>query len=167
MSEVELKPCPFCGGTDLDYGIYTGTLRGFDYVECQDCGGKINAIHKPKLISAEELWNKRASEKHGKWILEREPDGKPYCFHCSICDSDFCHIGIETAFAFCPNCGAKMEEQRTNFEKIKNNMTVEKMVELFDREGACGCCIYADDDDCEGLECREGIKAWLKQEAEE
>ena len=50
-----------------------------------------------------------AEVKHGKWLLEREPDGKPYCFHCSVCDSDFHHIGIKTASDFCPNCGAKMD----------------------------------------------------------
>lgn len=49
--------------------------------------------------------------RHGKWLLEREPDGKPYCFHCSVCDSDFHHIGIKTAYDFCPNCGAKMDEK--------------------------------------------------------
>ena len=47
--------------------------------------------------------------RHGTWLLEREPDGKPYCFHCSVCDSDFHHIGIKTASDFCPNCGAKMD----------------------------------------------------------
>ena len=41
--------------------------------------------------------------KHGKWILEREPDGTPYCFHCSICDDDFHYIGIKTVFDYCPN----------------------------------------------------------------
>lgn len=46
---------------------------------------------------------------HGRWILEREPDGKPYCFHCSVCDDDFHHIGIMTAYDYCPNCGAKMD----------------------------------------------------------
>lgn len=48
--------------------------------------------------------------KHGHWILEREPDGKPYCFHCSVCDNDFHHIGIMSATDYCPNCGAKMDE---------------------------------------------------------
>ena len=24
----------------------------------------------------------------GVWWLEREPDGKPYCYHCSKCDLD-------------------------------------------------------------------------------
>ena len=46
---------------------------------------------------------------HGEWVLEREPDGKPYCFHCSVCDNDFHYIGIKTAFDYCPNCGAKMD----------------------------------------------------------
>ena len=47
---------------------------------------------------------------HGRWILEREPDGKPYCFHCSVCDDDFHYIGITVAYDYCPNCGAKMDE---------------------------------------------------------
>lgn len=48
--------------------------------------------------------------RRGKWILERKQDGTPYCFHCSVCDNDFHHIGIEVAYDYCPNCGAKMEE---------------------------------------------------------
>ena len=47
--------------------------------------------------------------KHGKWLLEREPNGKPYCFHCSVCDDDFHHIGITVAYDYCPNCGARMD----------------------------------------------------------
>ena len=46
---------------------------------------------------------------HGLWILERTPDGKPYCFHCSVCDDDFHYIGVTTAYRYCPNCGAKMD----------------------------------------------------------
>lgn len=45
---------------------------------------------------------------HGRWILERDPNGKPYCFHCSVCDSDYHCIGIVVASDYCPNCGAKM-----------------------------------------------------------
>lgn len=45
---------------------------------------------------------------HGQWILEREPNGKPYCFHCSVCDSDYHCIGIVVASDYCPNCGARM-----------------------------------------------------------
>lgn len=48
--------------------------------------------------------------REGKWLLEREPDGKPYCLHCSVCDDDFSYIGIKTAWAYCPLCGAKMSQ---------------------------------------------------------
>lgn len=48
---------------------------------------------------------------HAHWFLEREPNGSPYCFHCSNCDSDSHYIGIKTAYDFCPNCGAKMDEE--------------------------------------------------------
>ena len=52
-----------------------------------------------------------AEVRHGRWILEREPDGTPYCFHCSVCDNDFHHIGIMTATDYCPNCGARMDKE--------------------------------------------------------
>lgn len=47
--------------------------------------------------------------KHGRWFLERDPNGNPYCFHCSCCDSDYHHIGVTSATKYCPNCGAKMD----------------------------------------------------------
>ena len=40
----------------------------------------------------------------GEWILEREPNGKPYYFHCSVCDKE-----SKTGTDFCPNCGAIMK----------------------------------------------------------
>ena len=46
---------------------------------------------------------------HGRWLLERTPDGRPYCFHCSVCDDDFSCIGVDTAYRYCPRCGAKMD----------------------------------------------------------
>ena len=60
---TELKPCPFCGENEnIDYGIKTGTMRGFDYVQCQNCGAEINAIHEGNYIAAEALWNRRISD---------------------------------------------------------------------------------------------------------
>lgn len=54
----------------------------------------------------------------------------------------------------------------TNYEKIKN-MTVAEMVMFIDFEDTCNYCVYANDDNCKGLKCREGVKAWLNQEVEE
>ena len=61
MPEIKLKPCPFCGSDDIDYGVRRGTMRGFDYVQCENCCAEINAVHKKDgTVSAEELWNRRA-----------------------------------------------------------------------------------------------------------
>ena len=37
--------------------------------------------------------------------------GTPYCFHCSVCDNDFHHIGIMAATDYCPNCGTRMDKE--------------------------------------------------------
>lgn len=55
---------------------------------------------------------------HAHWILEKQPNGKPYCYHCSNCDSDFHYVGITTAFDNCPNCRAKMDEEGVDNVKI-------------------------------------------------
>lgn len=58
---MKILPCPFCGETeDIDYGINYGTLRGFDYVQCQSCGAEIHSKHTDgKAIAAIDLWNRR------------------------------------------------------------------------------------------------------------
>ena len=65
----------------------------------------IKMVSFPEYTPAADV----APVRHGRWILEREPDGKPYCFHCSVCDDDFHYIGITVAYDYCPNCGAKMD----------------------------------------------------------
>ena len=47
--------------------------------------------------------------RHGRWLLEREPDGTPYCFHCSVCDEDFVRTSVKSAYPICPWCGAEMD----------------------------------------------------------
>lgn len=57
----KLKPCPFCGeAEDFDYGYYTGTLKGYEYIQCQQCGAEIRCrIEGGFLTTAEKLWNRR------------------------------------------------------------------------------------------------------------
>lgn len=64
-----------------------------------------SALHNREITPAADV----ALVRHGRWLLEREPSGKPYCFHCSACDDDFHCIGITTAYDYCPHCGAKMD----------------------------------------------------------
>ena len=52
--------------------------------------------------------------RYGEWILEREPDGTPYCFHCSICDDDFSKIGTKSYKDYCPDCGAVMKPKESD-----------------------------------------------------
>lgn len=61
------------------------------------------------IMNSEEIDAKPIIYAH--WILEREPDGNPYCYHCSHCDPDFGYIGIKCASKYCPNCGATMSER--------------------------------------------------------
>ena len=61
----KLKPCPFCGSTEIDFGIGTGTLRGFGYVQCENCGAEIREVTKCKNAdTAIEAWNRRADDDH-------------------------------------------------------------------------------------------------------
>lgn len=52
--------------------------------------------------------------KHGEWIVEQNPDGTPYCLHCSVCDDDFSKIGITSYTDYCPYYGAKMDGGNKN-----------------------------------------------------
>ena len=72
MSEVKLKPCPFCGGTDLD------VIRKSDFaltVHCRDClaDGRISFpicwTETDEL--AVEAWNHRPAEDKLKAEVER------------------------------------------------------------------------------------------------
>lgn len=63
MNIIKLKPCPFCGSTDLDFGTYTGTVEGMDYVCCMDCGAEIT-MHRNGKICLDVLnrWNARSDD---------------------------------------------------------------------------------------------------------
>ena len=84
--------------------VYCADCNNYNSVICRACGTG-DAIDMFEDAPAADV----APVVHGRWILERTPDGKPYCFHCSACDSDYHHIGITVATDYCPNCGAKMD----------------------------------------------------------
>lgn len=56
--EIELKPCPFCGGdAEMQQGKHQG-LRTF-YVSCFGCGARTDLEYAEEF--AADLWNERAS----------------------------------------------------------------------------------------------------------
>lgn len=66
-TDIKLKPCPFCGGTNLYYAA-----GRFYAVECADYGGKIVGAYRTEEEAA-EAWNTRKGETFTKdeadWIL--------------------------------------------------------------------------------------------------
>ncbi len=69
-NEIKLKPCPFCGGSDLrlyteeDYDTYDEDYQGV--IECNDCNAYLassnwrdNECDAKDEITA--IWNKRAN----------------------------------------------------------------------------------------------------------
>ena len=93
----ELKPCPFCGSTNLDCGFMTGTLKGFDYVVCEDCGGEIHALHMSRgVINATDLWNRRAADdghKAALYSLVNLVGATTMCNRCIL--SSYCYSSDE------------------------------------------------------------------------
>lgn len=83
---------------------------GYDFGESGDYDFGGGLLHAAKIVEEQPTVDPESLRPHGKWKLEREPYGRPYCFHCSVCDSDFHYIGIIVAYDYCPNCGAKMDD---------------------------------------------------------
>ena len=61
----KIKPCPFCGGTDMFRFVYPYRrkpgLRGC-YVRCNGCGA--TSGNYETIEDAEKAWNERKEEKH-------------------------------------------------------------------------------------------------------
>ncbi len=67
MTQIELKPCPFCGGTGeiksrwIDRKDYKGRWEGTDIryvVRCTTCNSTTRLSFNEK--AAAEMWNRRA-----------------------------------------------------------------------------------------------------------
>ena len=74
---AELKPCPFCGGTEIEFepAVFTGMFIIPPRIGCRKCEYKIAGTvpfyygedHELKVLFSNNLlvnwWNKRADEK--------------------------------------------------------------------------------------------------------
>lgn len=64
MADTKLKPCPFCGGEDIQqcyydpYDGYQGDLGRY-ITRCSGCGAEIERRHKSEST---EAWNRRAND---------------------------------------------------------------------------------------------------------
>lgn len=61
MTDEELKPCPFCGGKNIDIQYLSLTKRYY-FCRCLDCEAQTKSkTDKDKAIDA---WNRRAADGH-------------------------------------------------------------------------------------------------------
>ena len=60
MKEIELKPCPFCGGNNIKCGAFA--IVTDCYVECTDCGA---------MFETEVPWGNMNEEEHDRACLEK------------------------------------------------------------------------------------------------
>lgn len=115
MSEIKLKPCPFCGarssiGNGPRLTDFESLHRRIYEVHCEQCTATINRWFDSEEEAA-EAWNKRA-EPLGRWINENADT-----IECSNChhvfdDSILLNADEKTFWnypKYCPNCGAKMD----------------------------------------------------------
>ena len=107
MSEIELKPCPFCGGKAKFKAI--GAHKTAITVGCTTCCASSKII----LISAEYCANEHAAK---DW---NQRANEPECAHwddvCSkVCCSRCGASNKAYKSPYCPHCGAKMEGAEKN-----------------------------------------------------
>ena len=132
----ELKPCPFCGSSNLARSVDGGILPDFidsarfDYREkpyyitctltCDDCGAMLQGYtatgkHEDcdpddAIDDAYNKWNTRAERTCEMVKLADYSEYVAYrsgIYVCSRCGKKSVH---ESSWGYCPNCGAKVVE---------------------------------------------------------
>lgn len=65
MAEIELKPCPFCGGekVSIDRDIPSSKIFPRWYIKCEKCGRV--TLSYPVMQALVAIYNNRPSEQEG------------------------------------------------------------------------------------------------------
>lgn len=61
-SELELKPCPFCGSNEIVYMQYEHTAGLRWQVFCCGCAASIDPGYAQSMHVVKEMWNKRVKQ---------------------------------------------------------------------------------------------------------
>ena len=120
MSKPKLKPCPFCDSDNVEILPYVDsfTKNGIRCLNCECVTTFKDCKHTDNELA--QLWNKRANEKHGKWIGYTrsaylnilDKNDNPIERECKYYRCDKCRFGLVYKSNYCPNCGAKMKEEK-------------------------------------------------------
>lgn len=66
MADIELKPCPFCGGEAQMFDLRKVHLGVFYFVECRERKCRVKTGYLCTKEEAAEVWNRRAETKGGE-----------------------------------------------------------------------------------------------------
>lgn len=114
-NKPDLLPCPFCGGEALNVEWVTlHDERGWA-VACKNPECLMNQGARILRTEAEaaEAWNRRA-ERTCKVTYEYSGKQFPHCIHVKelSCGHEFRYYEPSYVPNFCPECGAKVVEER-------------------------------------------------------
>ena len=60
----KLKPCPFCGSENIDYGRTSCTFGNDINIHCRNCGGKVQICEEYGYEELNNQWNRRIMERY-------------------------------------------------------------------------------------------------------
>lgn len=151
-------------------------------MKCEKCGKEIDGILVDEFLLdgsdtdieypfAEVPENAVVIDVNRNWtgyeLSEEERLDTIHCPHCKqfpfVCE-EIQEEEIVRLVLFKGNGNA--DKKPTNLDRIKN-MTVDEMTALMFDTAACKKCAYYRTPLCGFKDCKDGIKAWLEQEAEE
>lgn len=144
-NQVELKPCPFCGGKAIK-----GFADDMHFFKCDICRSRGQKART--MDDAAILWNDRVAppdhHKNSQWNKHGA------YFYCAKCE---CRQKKKTKF--CAYCGAKMKDCKTYADYFDENFPKDKFPKA-DRNSICRRSLfggYSEDTLCEKSEfdCRE------------
>ena len=89
MSEIELKPCPFCGSDD----VTCDRFEDVHYVECCDCCAKVETYNG--IEDAVKTWNTRAIDRDELMAIADELENKFFVVYDSHGEIDHADCFVE------------------------------------------------------------------------
>lgn len=108
MGDMELKPCPFCGGDAKEFTGEDAAPHRWT-VECDSCGAHVGSDTRYK---ARAKWNRR-TRRTCRYVRDHMGVAGNWFCKCSECGAEFDERVVDRHFDFCPNCGSMVIGEET------------------------------------------------------